>query len=301
MIIEEIQVYGPNDRGSASSGRVATVKLKSPLCTSEGLVEFEAEISPAYEWLWVGVVIGPSSSAAEHYGAVHASPSRFTYYPPGELPTVPVGVAQQQTWATAKFLWALRPSDVDSIERTRRGGDLLVYWDMEGLIQFGDRVATVHGQNQIRLPSSDWHRILETWRKTHPGSTAGNVKEHPSWSQVQTHLEKSRRLLDTGETRASIEAILQAMEAYVTAPYSLKAWEEALPDVNPQKREALAELFSGYATFLNRVGHHRSRDQRDESGALAEMPLDHYEGALMVGMAPYVFAYLERLGVRKAK
>ena len=56
-------------------------------------------------------------------------------------------------------------------------------------------------------------------------------------------------------------------------------------------------LFSGVSTFLNKIGHHRSKDQRDENGQLILMPLDHYEAEIMQLITHLVMVYLERLRV----
>jgi hypothetical protein len=67
---------------------------------------------------------------------------------------------------------------------------------------------------------------------------------------------------------------------------------EEMPD---QKADGLAKLFSGFATFCNKIGHHRDRSQRDAAGNLTAMPLNHSEANIAVAIAQYILMYPLRL------
>lgn len=64
-----------------------------------------------------------------------------------------------------------------------------------------------------------------------------------------------------------------------------------MPD---QKGCSGAAWLSGFATYLDRVGHRRSRSERDSDPNLTEMPLDHWETELPVASARVALAYVLR-------
>jgi hypothetical protein len=69
----------------------------------------------------------------------------------------------------------------------------------------------------------------------------------------------------------------------------------ARPKLNACTLQGLAELFSGLATYLNKVGHHRESKASDPDGELKAMPLEHWETGLAVGAAQFITAYALRL------
>jgi hypothetical protein len=75
----------------------------------------------------------------------------------------------------------------------------------------------------------------------------------------------------------------------------LAYWKSRFPSLSTQKVSGLAELFSGLATYSNRIGHHRSKIERDHTGGLQQIPLDHWEAELVVGATQFLLAYALRL------
>ncbi len=66
-------------------------------------------------------------------------------------------------------------------------------------------------------------------------------------------------------------------------------------DVDENKDAALQRLTAGIASYLNKVGHHRSRTETDEQGDWKESPVDHYEAEVLVSMTQLLVACLARV------
>ncbi len=86
---------------------------------------------------------------------------------------------------------------------------------------------------------------------------------------------------------------LRQFERIVTAPYSRDSWK-GLFDVPGQKEDGMVAALAGHCTYLNKVGHHRSRQERDQDGGLVEMPVDQWEAELAVGTSQFLLAYALR-------
>ncbi|MHB8289271.1 MAG: hypothetical protein ACYDEY_08555 [Acidimicrobiales bacterium] len=99
----------------------------------------------------------------------------------------------------------------------------------------------------------------------------------------------------TGEDYDALRECLSAFEGLVTTPYSASSWKALVTTVPEQKADGLAEPFSGFARLCNKIGHHRDRVNRDSSGDLPTMRLDHWEADAAVGVAQLLPAYSSRL------
>ena len=146
---------------------------------------------------------------------------------------------------------------------------------------------------------SHWERLVQALGYSVPPSQASLVgpatRDHPSWTDATGRLANARSHLRHGEDYDALRESLGAVEALVTAPYSAGSWRPLLASLPAQKADGLAELFSGFATFCNKIGHHRERSERDGAGDLPAMPLDHWEADIAVALAQYVLTYASRL------
>jgi hypothetical protein len=119
--------------------------------------------------------------------------------------------------------------------------------------------------------------------------------QHPSWADATKRLGDARSHLRAGEDYDALRDCLSTLESLVSPPYTADAWKKRLASLPDQKATGLAALFSGMATYCNKVGHHRSRQERDAGNDFQQMPLDHWEADLAVGAAQFVTAYALRL------
>jgi hypothetical protein len=146
---------------------------------------------------------------------------------------------------------------------------------------------------------SQWERLLQNLEyslpPSHPALAGLPSLDHPSWKDATARLQNARSHHRSGEDYDALRECLSALEAVVHAPYNKESWKQRLTKLPDQKAEGLAELFSGVATYCNRVGHHRDRNARNAAGDLAPMPLDHWEADLMLGAAQFVLTYAIRL------
>jgi hypothetical protein len=93
-------------------------------------------------------------------------------------------------------------------------------------------------------------------------------------------------------------------ETSVTQPYDRAAWFARLPDdldlMPKDKREATAEMLHGLCTYLNRVGHHRSRRPDVEEQAHQAMPIDQWEAEHVIAAAHLLLAFaIRELGAQQ--
>lgn len=171
---------------------------------------------------------------------------------------------------------------------------------VEGVAETASGVLGVTGEGTFRIELSQWHRLLEqigyTISPSILASLSSGALDEPGWREAAKRLEPARQHLRRGEDYAALEACLGQLEALATAPYQQQSWKSLLETMPAQKAESLGKWISGLATYLNRVGHHRSRDQRDPDGDLAIMPVDHWEAELAVASTQIALSYLLRIG-----
>ena len=250
----------------------------------------------ALSWLQLDVSLWTRSTPRHRVGQVHIEPK-------GMLPLG--GRSQgQSTW-----LWEINPEDVEVVEQSNQP-NVPIYLNVEinGIAkvidaensQFLGDIVVLQGSNpQLSIEASHWERLIQQLGYKTPPSQATLVGraslEHPSWTEATKRLEKARSHHRSGEDYEALRVCLSTLESLVSPPYSMEQWKQRLAALPEQKAVGLAELFSGFATYCNKVGHHRSRTDRAADGHLPPMPLDHWEADLATAMAQYVTAYALRL------
>jgi hypothetical protein len=162
-----------------------------------------------------------------------------------------------------------------------------------------DIVSLRSSSPQFTIELSHWERLMQSLEYKLPPSHAAlaglSALQHPSWADATKRLDDARSHLRAGEDYDALRDCLSTLESLVTPPYAADAWKKRLTALPDQKATGLAELFSGMAMYCNKVGHHRSRQERDAGDDLQQMPLDHWEADLAVGAAQFVTAYALRL------
>jgi hypothetical protein len=247
-------------------------------------------------WLQVAAVISTRTTPRRPVGQVHVDEK-------GMLPLGP-GNARLGTWT-----WEVREEDVELVDQARSNQPsipIYFYLDISGIGkliddsgQFFDLVAIRSAGQQLQVELSHWDRLLQAIGYTVPPSqpsvvTRGTL-EHPAWADATKRLENARLHLRHGEDYDALRECLSALEGLVSAPYNAPSWKSRLTSVQDQKADGLAELLSGFATYCNRIGHHRERQNRNDAGDLPVMPLDHWEADLAVALAQYLLTYASRL------
>jgi hypothetical protein len=251
---------------------------------------------------WVGLRVEATSQRIDQraYGRVVLDPHERAHalgLPQFEIP------GREIEW-----LWCLLPEDLERIERDRSespGSPLTVKITVEGSIQAGGNVCLVRGEGHLEIALSDWEAYLKVLGYNLPPSAAELIgvaaMDHPSWKLAVEYLAPARRELRAGEGRNAMVTSLRQFERLVSAPYNPASWLGVF-DVPEQKREAMARALGGHCTYLNRVGHHRSQQQRDADGGLVEMSVDQWEAELAVATSQFLLALALRTPrkVRKA-
>jgi hypothetical protein len=196
--------------------------------------------------------------------------------------------------------WCLLPEDLERIERDsseNAKSPLNVRVTVEGTLQVGEQVCLVRGEGSLEIALSDWEAYLKVLGYNLPPSTAElagrAVVDHPSWEDAARRLAPARNELRAGDGRDALVTSLRQFERVVTAPYSRDSWK-GLFDVPGQKEDGMISMLAGHCTYLNKVGHHRSRQDRDPEGELIEMPVDQWEAELAVGTSQFLLAYALR-------
>lgn len=219
---------------------------------------------------------------------------------------LPIGPSRS---GPARWLWELLPEDVEQVEMARAVSPTApIYFqvDVRGIAKLFDPngsavdVVSIRGAtSQLVVELSQWERLLQqldySLPPSHPALAGLPSLEHPSWKDATTRLNNARSHHRSGEDYDALRECLSALEAVVHAPYHKESWKQQLASLPEQKAEGIAELFSGIATYCNRVGHHRGRKDRNVVGDLSPMPLDHWEADLVVGAAQFVLTYAIRL------
>src|SRR5579883_991503 len=247
-------------------------------------------------WLQLEAVISTQITPRREIGRVHIDEK-------GMLP-LGSGNARSGTW-----MWEVRSEDVEAVDQARSNqpnAPIYFHVDVSGIGklvgdngQLYDLIAVRSAGQQLKVELSHWDRLLTALDYAVPPTQASLVgrgtQEHPAWADAERRLNNARLHLRHGEDYDALRDALSAVEALVSAPYAVSSWKPLLTAVPAQKVDGLAELFSGFATFCNKIGHHRERSNRDGAGDLAPMPLDHWEAETAVAMAQYVLTYASRL------
>jgi len=208
-----------------------------------------------------------------------------------------------------RWIWQLLPEDVELIETTRAAhpeSNIGLLVEIRGIAKvlddrgnYVDVVPIKDGGGQIEIEVSQWESLLKQIGYDVPPSTSGlagiSSLGHSSWQEASNSLQEARSHHRAGEDYSALRQCLSSLEGLIDSPYDKKSWEGQLSSLPNQKADAIAELFSGLATFCNRVGHHRDRNERDVDGNLVPMPLDHWEADLVLGAAQFILAYAMRL------
>jgi hypothetical protein len=212
----------------------------------------------------------------------------------------------------ATWLWEVQPEDIEQVEASRSQTDRLAPIGLNveasgvarlqplGVSLVASPILALRADKTFwQIESSLWERLLLQLRYT-LGPTMERIAglaaiNHGSWSEAVERLEGARKHLRAGEDAAALRDCLSALEAIVKPPYSEDRWRQQLEGMPEQKAKALSKFFSGVGTFANLAGHHRTDDQRDESGDFPPVPLDHWEAELAVANTHFALAYALRL------
>lgn len=251
------------------------------------------QTDPPANWAAMSAKLHTTTSPAYTVGSVKIEHLQRPPFPP-----VPMN---RQT--SVQWIWELFPADVEAVERQRASADpsapLYFSLHIRGIVDTPRGVLGVQGSGQIKIELSQWQRLLKSSGYTIGPSglvaLSNAVLEDNSWKEATRRLDPARSQLRRGSTHAALEQCLSQMEAFVTAPYTPSSWIKALGGQPEQKRTAIAAWMAGLATYLNRVGHHRDRGDRDSAGDLALMPAEHWEAELGVTATQMAIAYLLRL------
>jgi hypothetical protein len=254
------------------------------------------QVVPIFNWLTLEAEIWTVQVPRRQVGRVHIPAAAL----------LPIGTSRQ---GPAKWQWVIQPEDVEVVERARAAqpaGPLYFHVEIKGIAKLTGPAGELGGLEALRgqapqlvIEHSQWERLLGGLDYALPPSHVALVGlsalDHPSWAAATSLLEQARNHHRSGEDYEALQSCLSAFEAVVTAPYNADSWKRLLTALPDQKANGIAELLSGLATYCNRIGHHRSRAERDASGDLPQMPLDHWEADLVLGAAQFLLAYVRRL------
>ncbi len=246
---------------------------------------------------WVGLRAEISSQKIEPrmYGRVFLDPHERSHQPGMPQFEIP---GREIEWN-----WFLLPEDLERIERDRsdaKGSPLNVKVTADGVIQTDSGMYMVRGEGNLEIALSDWESYLKMLGYNLPPSAAElaglAAVDHPTWKEAAERLAPARVQVRAGEGRVAMMSCLREFERVVTAPYNRDSWKGryAVPD---QKEDGLVAMLAGHCTYLNKVGYHRSRQDRDPQGGLVEMPVDQWEAELAVGVSQFWLTYALRLAM----
>jgi len=247
-------------------------------------------------WLQLEVTVFTQTASRRQVGLVHIDQEDMLPLGPGSV-------------GRAIWKWEVRPEDLEVVDQARSTQPTApIYFrvDISGIGKLvddtgrlRDLVAVRSYKPQIKVELSQWDRLLQTLGYSTPPSEAALVsrgsREHRAWTEATERLTNARLHLRHGEDYDALRECLSTLEGLLSAPYNAASWKTHLTSLQDQKAAGLAELFSGFATFCNKVGHHRSRNDRNVATDLAQMPLDHWETELALGIAQFMTTYALRL------
>ncbi|MDA8316182.1 MAG: hypothetical protein M0010_13590 [Actinomycetota bacterium] len=291
--IREIELGQPLDSMKCLGIEVDAHGPQQPLVVTDGKNQ---QHPLTVSWLWLEVTISTQTTPRRQVGRVHVDQK-------GMLPLGP-GSAARGTWT-----WEVRQEDIETVDQARSNqpnAPIYFHLEISGIGKLVDDSGTLYdliavrsaGQ-QLKVELSQWDRLLQALDYSVPPSEATLVsrgsREHHAWADAAERLENARLHLRHGEDYDALRACLSVLEGLVSAPYNSASWKSRLTSLQTQKADGIAELLSGFATFCNKIGHHRSRDERNAAADLAQMPLDHWEAELALGIAQFVTTYAVRL------
>jgi hypothetical protein len=252
----------------------------------------QADVDETYrfEWLQLDVAIWTVGIPRRRIGTVHTAGEGM----------MPIGVAGS---IPSYWRWELHEED---IERANAQHAVLgvqphsfsveitgVAKKIDSTNQAVDVMALRSDNSHISIAFSEWQSLTRDLGFTIPPSTAGlagyATTDHPSWSEAVARLDDARAQLRAGDDYNALEDCLGVLESLVSRPYSAPEWMTRLSTMPEQKATGIAELLSGLSTYCNKIGHHRSNDD------LQQMPLDHWEAEIVVGITQFVLTYALRL------
>ncbi|MHB1526954.1 MAG: hypothetical protein ACYCZN_11865 [Candidatus Dormibacteria bacterium] len=227
----------------------------------------DSELAVALTWLQLKVEVWTRSTPRRRIGHVHIDQEGM----------LPMGATRS---APANWLWEVQPKDVELIEEARSNQpNAPIYFQIEisGIArtigaatgQLLDIVALRGSNTQQTMELSHWERLMQHMEyklpPTHAALAGLSSLQHPSWAEATTRLESARSHHRAGEDYDALRECLSTLESLVSPPYAADAWKQCLSSLPDQKATGIAELFSGMAMYCNKVGHHRSRSERDAS------------------------------------
>ncbi|GEM_PF-1560060 len=202
-----------------------------------------------------------------------------------------------------EWVWRISDQDLEAFDRAWAESQATSVFSLRlrvhGVVQIGTVAVAVSSANsdQIQFARSEWQELLNKIGYNTPASVQalGGIYSQASWKDAAERLAPAWRDLRGGSARDAMGSCLSEFEALASPPYNADGWRALLPAMPAQKREAVEALFSGLCTYLNKVGHHRSRIDRDAGGDLMEMPADQWEGELTIAAAQPLLTYALRL------
>ena len=260
--------------------QLAVFEITNHYITQNG-IKFTAQLSKEIEILFIqGQITASMEQVPPIFGHVFIDPKSF------------------RSPFNIEWTWGLLAHEISALEAHRRGNDLQVNLNLNGIYRDTGGIASFFGNSLTAIPLSEWSKVLDKYAITNNAAiqVPQSLFNDNSWLIAADKLKDVNHLLYRGETRQALQQCLSLIEGYVTNPYDRNNWDKCIDkDENSQRRDGLKALFSGISTFLNKVGHHRSKDERDENDQLIFMPLDQYEAEIMQLMTHLVVVYLERL------
>lgn len=287
LIIRDVSFTGQTDLGQ-------------PCLTVDVELQPTGGQSPATKlsFLSLNVTVWTSQPPCRKIGRVILGPQGF----------LPVGDSGS---ARGDWLWRLLPEDVETVERARSGqpvGPIGFQFEISvvakvaraGSQPSGDDVIALRATpTQVLIPTSHWDQLLSSLGyelpPTHVALAGQAALDHPSWSETASQLEQARTHHRFGKTTLPLARASPLSRHTSRLLTARQAGKELLRSLPPQKANAVAELLSGLATYCNKVGHHRSKEERDAEGDLTPMPLEHWEADLILGAAQFLLTYASRL------
>lgn len=288
-------------------GRLLLGDVSSPSQDKAGRLALHLEFfadeamksDPPADWVAMSASLWTGNRPAEQVGLVQIDQFQRPPFPP-----VPLNRLTELEWE-----WQLLPTDVELVERIRAANDpsapIWLNLEVQGIVTTPEGVRGVYGDSQINIELSLWQRLL-----THMGYTtspsglaalSNSVYADDSWREAARRLEPARNHLRRGETYPALEACLSGLEAFVTAPYRDASWKERLASLPDQKAIGVAGWLAGLGDYLNKVGHHRDRQEREPDGDLAVMPANQWEAEIAVASTQLAITYLLRQGTNSSQ
>jgi hypothetical protein len=247
---------------------------------------------PPPRWIDLGATVTTNQAVQYTVGTVEIQ----LYERPAFKPAAP------NTRTRVNWLWKLAPEDVERIEAARApqpAAPVYLTITVNGSVQLHDGVYGFAGSGSLTIATSEWEALLAslgyTLRPSQLGTVGVATRESSAWHDAERRLEQARRHLRAGHDYDALDSCLSELESLVTQPYADQSWKPLVDGMPDQKSSGITRWLGGFATYLNKVGHHKDRSERSPDGDLQLMPLDHWEAELAVAAAHVVLAYALQL------